>query len=146
MEVGGSILDVIDEEELSFGDSVDADMMDVEEGEVVDGRFLRGVGDGNEKELGAQPQNVNAETANDVNKKKRRKKKRKNKKAKANNGPSGFDLDRFVIGVCKRLKEKKSYLVYTAVGVLGASAFGDLVKEMPLRKPNTSFSVQISGL
>ncbi|KAL9230373.1 hypothetical protein vseg_005735 [Gypsophila vaccaria] len=129
MELGGSILDAIDEEP-SFGDSDDVDMMDVEEGEVVDGKFSGGIGDKNEKELGAQLQDVNVQGGSDANKKKRKKKKRKSKKAKASNGPGGFDLDRFVIGVCKRLREKKSYLVYTAVGVLGASAFDDLVKEV----------------
>lgn len=31
---------------------------------------------------------------------------------------------------CRRLKEKKSYLVYTAVGCLGVLALNDLVKEV----------------
>ncbi|KAH9613840.1 hypothetical protein KSS87_000377 [Heliosperma pusillum] len=129
MELGGSILDVVDEE-VSFGDSEDADMMDVEEGEVVDGQFSGNIIDGSVKELEVQLQNLNTQTANDVNKeKKKRKKKRKNKKARAVPGRTGFDLDRFVIGVCSRLREKKSYLVYTAVGILGASALSDLVRE-----------------
>ncbi|KAL1310344.1 hypothetical protein AAHE18_17G240800 [Arachis hypogaea] len=37
---------------------------------------------------------------------------------------------RFVIDVCRRLKEKKQYMVYTAVGCLGISALSDLVKEV----------------
>lgn len=34
------------------------------------------------------------------------------------------------MGVCKQLREQKSYLVYTAVGILGISAIKDLVKEV----------------
>lgn len=37
---------------------------------------------------------------------------------------------RFVLDACKRLREKKSYLMYTAVGCLGAAALGDLVMEV----------------
>lgn len=37
---------------------------------------------------------------------------------------------RFVSDTCKRLKEKKSYMVYTAVGCLGIPALSDLVKEV----------------
>ncbi|GFZ17206.1 hypothetical protein Acr_26g0004760 [Actinidia rufa] len=36
----------------------------------------------------------------------------------------------FVLDICRRLKEKKTYLVYTAVGRLGVSALSDLVKEV----------------
>lgn len=39
-------------------------------------------------------------------------------------------LFRFVLDTCRRLKEKKSYMVYTAVGCLGVSALSDLVKEV----------------
>ncbi|KAH9620936.1 hypothetical protein KSS87_010177 [Heliosperma pusillum] len=124
MELGRSILDVIDDE-ASFRDSEDENMMDIKEGEVVDRQFS-----GSVKELEVQLQKLNTQTADDVNKKKIKKKKRKNKKARAVPGPTRFDLDRFVIGVCKRLREKKSYLVYTAVGILEASALSDLVKEV----------------
>ena len=37
---------------------------------------------------------------------------------------------RFVLDVCRRLKERKSYLVWAAVGCLGVSALGDLVTEV----------------
>jgi PHAX RNA-binding domain len=37
---------------------------------------------------------------------------------------------RFVLDTCKRLKEKKSYLVWNAVACLGVSAVCDLVKEV----------------
>lgn len=43
-----------------------------------------------------------------------------------------YVLCRFVLDTCKRLKEKKSYLVWTAVGCLGVSALSDLVKEVIL--------------
>lgn len=35
-----------------------------------------------------------------------------------------------MIETCKRLKERKSYLVYTAVGCLGIAALSDLIKEV----------------
>lgn len=37
---------------------------------------------------------------------------------------------RFVRDTCRRLKEKKSYMVYTAVGCLGIPALSDLVNEV----------------
>lgn len=37
---------------------------------------------------------------------------------------------RFVLNTCKRLKEKKSYLVWNAVGCLGVTAVNDLVREV----------------
>lgn len=37
---------------------------------------------------------------------------------------------RFVIDTCRRLKEKKSYLIWNAVGCLGVSAVSELVKEV----------------
>lgn len=40
---------------------------------------------------------------------------------------------RFVLDTCRRLKEKKSYMVYTAVGCLGVSALSDLIKEVLLQ-------------
>lgn len=48
---------------------------------------------------------------------------------------------RFVLDACKRLKERKSYLMYTAVGCLGVAALSDLVKEV---NHLSSFYVQIS--
>uniref|UniRef100_A0ACD5VPP0 Uncharacterized protein n=1 Tax=Avena sativa TaxID=4498 RepID=A0ACD5VPP0_AVESA len=40
------------------------------------------------------------------------------------------DINRFVLDTCRRLKEKKSYLVWNAIGCLGVSAVGDLVREV----------------
>lgn len=37
---------------------------------------------------------------------------------------------RFVLDACRRLKEKKSYMMYTAVGCLGVSALSELIKEV----------------
>lgn len=41
-----------------------------------------------------------------------------------------YVICRFVLDTCRRLKERKSYLVWTAVGCLGVSALSDLVKEV----------------
>lgn len=62
----------------------------------------------------------------------RRKKARKNKKKNNKGGAASniTDINRFVLDTCRHLKEKKSYLVWNAVGVLGASAISDLVKEV----------------
>lgn len=45
---------------------------------------------------------------------------------------------RFVRDTCRRLKEKKSYMVYTAVGCLGIPALSDLVNEVLIRYNFTS--------
>jgi len=39
-------------------------------------------------------------------------------------------LCRFVLDTCRHLKEKKSYMVYTAAGCLGMSALIDIIKEV----------------
>lgn len=59
----------------------------------------------------------------------RRKNKGKNKRKRVSSGPI-TDINRFVLDVGKRLKERKSYLIWTAVGCLGVSALSDLVKEV----------------
>lgn len=41
-----------------------------------------------------------------------------------------FCYGRFVRDTCRRLKEKKSYMIYTAVGCLGIAALSDLVNEV----------------
>lgn len=43
-----------------------------------------------------------------------------------------FESYRFVIETCRQLREKKSYMVYTAVGCLGVSALSDLINEVIL--------------
>ncbi|XVF35367.1 hypothetical protein REPUB_Repub18cG0139500 [Reevesia pubescens] len=123
MEKGESILEAIYEED-DLGDSEDVEMLDVEEGELVDNNSVNcreksGVADVNGENQGSQSKN-----------KKRRANKRKNKKKRGGSGPKDLDINRFVLDTCRRLKEKKSYMVYTAVGRLGVSALSDLVKEV----------------
>ncbi|KAE8700397.1 hypothetical protein F3Y22_tig00110557pilonHSYRG00321 [Hibiscus syriacus] len=120
MEEGKSILESIFEE-VDLGD---VEMLDVEEGELVDNELVddrekRGVDDFNGENQGSQSKN-----------KKRKGNKKKNKKKKGGSGPKALDINRFVLDTCRRLKEKKSYLVYTAVGCLGISALSDLVREV----------------
>nr|XP_043612664.1 uncharacterized protein LOC122584683 [Erigeron canadensis]XP_043612665.1 uncharacterized protein LOC122584683 [Erigeron canadensis] len=108
-------------------DFEDVDMMDVEEGELVEI---------NDKAESAQSRNVTGNVAAQepqTTARKRRNKKR-NKKRKGGGGGGGEadvkDINRFVLDTCRRLKEKKSYLVWTAVGCLGVPALNDLVKEV----------------
>nr|XP_016437457.1 PREDICTED: uncharacterized protein LOC107763488 isoform X1 [Nicotiana tabacum] len=121
MELEDSILDFSDEEE-SFEDD-DVKMNDIEEGELVERISKTGL-----EESG----DACASSTNPVsgNKNQRRKKnKRKNKRKRGSSGPKVTDINRFVLDVCKRLRERKSYLIWTAVGCLGVSALSDLVKE-----------------
>ncbi|XP_009616667.1 uncharacterized protein LOC107830386 [Nicotiana tabacum] len=122
MELEDSILDFSDEEE-SFEDG-DVKMNDIEEGELVERISKTGL-----EESG----DACASSTNPVsgNKNQRRKKnKRKNKRKRGSSGPKVTDINRFVLDVCKRLRERKSYLIWTAVGCLGVSALSDLVKEV----------------
>ncbi|CAA7031644.1 unnamed protein product [Microthlaspi erraticum] len=119
MEGEESLLDAINEEE-EFENMEDVDMVDAEEGEIVVENDLNDGGRGKE---GFVDKNNGL---NQPNKKKKKKKKRRN-------GPvigKPMDLDRFVRDTCRRLKEKKSYMVYTAVGCLGIAALSDLVNEV----------------
>ncbi|XP_057516420.1 uncharacterized protein LOC130797720 [Amaranthus tricolor] len=120
-----SILDTVDEE-LSFEDGDDVEMMDVEEGELVD-RSVNSV-DIHDKEVKENSHNDNPQPVKNMTKKKKRNKKKKKKNAMPKSDV--VNIDRFVLNVCKRLKEPKSYLMYTAVGILGVSALGDLIKEV----------------
>lgn len=75
---------------MSFGNSDDAEMMDIEEGEVVDGHVLGKTNDRNDKEVKMDSQGGSIQPA----KKTRRKKKNKKKKR----GPpasDGENIDRF---------------------------------------------------
>lgn len=125
MERGESILDaVLDEDTLNF-DSDDVEMADAdaEETPVADsGAPAGGGGDGG----GGQ-----AERGRPAGKKKKKKRKSgKKKKGKPDGPPKIADINRFVLDTCKHLKEKKSYLVWNAVGCLGVSAVSDLVREV----------------
>ncbi|XP_068653638.1 uncharacterized protein [Aristolochia californica] len=59
-----------------------------------------------------------------------KKERRRKKKKKRFSSNSVTDINRFVIDTCRHLKEKKSYLVWNAVGCLGVSAMRELVKEV----------------
>jgi phosphorylated adapter RNA export protein len=96
-------------------------MLDVEEGELVEDNHQNGV----------VAQHHNLTDSNNNNQKPKPKRKRKaNKRKKKGLGSDSIDINRFVIETCRRLKEKKSYMVYTAVGCLGVSALSDLIKEV----------------
>ncbi|XP_071705070.1 uncharacterized protein [Rutidosis leptorrhynchoides] len=116
MEREESVLDSIFDEE-------DVDMVDVEEGELIDS---------NDKAELAQSSNVDAVIQEPQSRNKRpKKKKKKNKKKKCDSGGSDVtDINRFVLDTCRRLKERKPYLMWTAVGCLGVAALSDLVKEV----------------
>ncbi|PKA50245.1 hypothetical protein AXF42_Ash017839 [Apostasia shenzhenica] len=59
-----------------------------------------------------------------------KRKRNKKKRRKSGSASNITDINRFVIDTCRQLKEKKSYLIWTAVGCLGVSAVSDLVKEV----------------
>ncbi|KAF7837988.1 Phosphorylated adapter RNA export protein, RNA-binding domain containing protein [Senna tora] len=122
MEGGDSILDAINEQD-SFDDvDDDVEMVDVEEGELVDHTSQNHMGQGSTGDINVANQESQSKN------RKRRANKKKNKRKRKGSGP--FDINRFVLDTCRRLKEKKSYMVYTAVGCLGVSALSDLVKEV----------------
>ncbi|KAI7745359.1 hypothetical protein M8C21_027971 [Ambrosia artemisiifolia] len=118
-----SLLDSIFDVE-NVEDMEDVDMVDVEEGELV--------GNNCQAELGESRSMVGDAVAQEPQSKnqKRKSRKKKNKKKKGGSGSDVTDINRFVIDTCRRLKERKSYLVWTAVGCLGVSALSDLVKEV----------------
>ncbi|TYI17440.1 hypothetical protein ES332_A07G024100v1 [Gossypium tomentosum] len=124
MEKGESILEAIyEDEDLGYGE--DVEMVDVEEGELVEC-----CNSGNDREKSGSAA-VNGENQVPQSKnKKRRANKRKNKRKKGGSGHKPSDINQFVLDTCRRLKEKKSYMVYNAVGCLGVSALSDLVVEM----------------
>ncbi|KAJ0971385.1 hypothetical protein J5N97_019344 [Dioscorea zingiberensis] len=128
-----SVLDAIFDEDgdgretLDDGDGYDdigdVDMVDAEPLEAVAPQLpSHGAGGGDQEFSG---------TGNRGRNQKRRANKKKNKKRRKNgSAPNITDINRFVIDTCRRLKEKKSYLVWNAVGCLGVTAVSDLVKEV----------------
>ncbi|TYI71933.1 hypothetical protein E1A91_D07G024400v1 [Gossypium mustelinum] len=125
MEKGESILEAIYEDE-DLGDGEDVEMVDVEEGELVEC-----CNSGNDREKsGSAAVNGENQVPHSKNKK-RRANKRNNKRKKGGSGHKPLDINQFVLDTCRRLKEKKSYMVYNAVGCLGVSALSDLVVEFP---------------
>ncbi|CAE5967955.1 unnamed protein product [Arabidopsis arenosa] len=132
MEGEESLLDAINEED-GFENMEDVDMVDVEEGEIVvdhgldsgERQNVDGDGDGVKDQEGILGEKNGQQQPNKNKNKKKKKKKRK--------GPvmdKPMSVDWFVRDTCRRLKEKKSYMVYTAVGCLGIAALSDLVNEV----------------
>ncbi|KAJ9538456.1 hypothetical protein OSB04_031189 [Centaurea solstitialis] len=113
-----SILDVEDVDDME-----DVEMADVEEGELVEKNHQAELGQSSHADAGVVAQEPQSKT-------RKRKNKKKNKKKKGASGAEITDINRFVLDTCRRLREKKSYLVWTAVGCLGVSALSDLVKEV----------------
>ncbi|KAJ4820973.1 phosphorylated adapter RNA export-like protein [Rhynchospora pubera] len=76
------------------------------------------------------PPRVASSSSSSAPGKNKKKKKKNRKKNKAANGSNIANINRFVLDTCKRLKERKSYLVWNAVACVGVSAVSDLVKEV----------------
>ncbi|KAL8216553.1 hypothetical protein R6Q57_023390 [Mikania cordata] len=114
-----SIFDVDNAEDLE-----DVDMVDVEEGELVGNNHQVEFGQSSSMDHIGDAVAQESQTKNQ----KRRNKKKKNKKKKS--GSDVTDINRFVLDTCRHLKERKSYLIWTAVGCLGVPALRDLVKEV----------------
>ncbi|MFS8003032.1 putative phosphorylated adapter RNA export protein [Helianthus anomalus] len=123
MEGEESLLDSIFDAE-NVEDMEDVDMVDVEEGELV--------GNNHQVELAQSSSMVGDSVGqeSETKNRKRKNKKKKNKKKKGGSGSDVKDINRFVLDTCRRLKERKSYLIWTAVGCLGVAALSDLVKEV----------------
>nr|XP_025657076.2 uncharacterized protein LOC112751924 [Arachis hypogaea] len=122
MEGGENILDIINND---YDDGDNVEMVDVEEGELVEPDFRNSLG---QSEAGAT--NEANEDSHNKDHMLRAQKKRNKRKKKASGSNKVIDINRFVIDVCRRLKEKKQYMLYTAVGCLGVSALSDLVREV----------------
>ncbi|XP_075494795.1 uncharacterized protein LOC142532364 [Primulina tabacum] len=91
----------------------DVEMQDVEEGELLEPIL---------KDESGVSCNVGVNQVSNKRNLRRKKKKNKNKQ--------NTEIDWFVLNVCKRLRERKSYLMCTAVGCIDVSALSDLVKEV----------------
>ncbi|CAN4093852.1 unnamed protein product [Withania somnifera] len=125
MELEDSILNFSDEDESIDNDDEDVKMNEIEEGELVEKISKTGL----EEAGGACTSSVNPPSGK-KNRRRRKKNKGKNKHKGGSSGPMVTDINRFVLDVGKRLKERKSYLIWTAIGCLGVSALSDLVKEV----------------
>ncbi|KAG0472527.1 hypothetical protein HPP92_014384 [Vanilla planifolia] len=90
----------------------------------------KATGEGSGGDLGSVSVVDNIEVRHDANPGKKKNRRKKKGRKKSSSASSITDINRFVIDTCKLLKEKKSYLVWNAVGCLGVSAVSDLVKEV----------------
>ncbi|KAF5743205.1 hypothetical protein HS088_TW09G01270 [Tripterygium wilfordii] len=127
MGEGENLLEVIYEED----DLEDVEMIDVEEGECVDNDSHIGSGDTDlGQSIGGNVNSVNQGSESKTKTQRRKANKKKNKRKRRGPLPNVTDVNSFVLDTCRHLKEKKSYMVYTAVGCLGVSALSDLVNEV----------------
>ncbi|XP_065849592.1 uncharacterized protein [Euphorbia lathyris] len=132
MEEGGSILDAIYEDDDALEELEDIEMVDVEEGEITEQKSHidseHNPGDCGRSE---SAENQASQSENPQRKGNRKnKKKKKKKKRKGGSGTKDGNIDWFVLDTCRRLREKKTYMVYTAVGCLGLSRLTELVTEV----------------
>nr|GMD45949.1 phosphorylated adapter RNA export protein [Ipomoea batatas] len=143
MEIGYGIPNALHED---FEDGKDIKMSEFEEGELAEMISKTKLGENSVvvSKIESQDQTrcgTNG-TENLVNKECGRRKEKK-KGNKGSPGPSIKDMSSFVTTMCKRLGERKAYLVWDAVVCLGVSGVRDLVKEkrvfwniIKVRKPN----------
>ncbi|KAK4770386.1 hypothetical protein SAY87_030918 [Trapa incisa] len=110
--------------DLLDGGCEDIEMMDAEEGEFVH------PGSTNDLAQESGDDSKGLKSDKEGTKRRRRANKKKNKRRRRDPETNVTDINRFVLDTCRRLREKKSYMVYTAVGQLGISAFSDLVREV----------------
>ncbi|WJX41550.1 hypothetical protein P8452_28885 [Trifolium repens] len=108
----------------------DVDMIDVEEGEFVESNSQNVLGQSSVGDITEVNQETRSENSKCGASKKKKKNKNKRKRKGAGSGSNVINIDRFVLDTCRRLKEKKSYMVYTAAGCLGISALSDIIKEV----------------
>ncbi|OVA11736.1 Phosphorylated adapter RNA export protein [Macleaya cordata] len=123
MEGSENILETIYEEE-NLEDFQDVEMLDSET--LEEGECREQIGCLKLTEIGDQVAKI--ENQEPLSKSRRRRAKRKKKKI--GSGSNVTDINRFVLDTCRRLKERKPYLVWNAVGCLGVSALNDLVREV----------------
>ncbi|XP_075494796.1 uncharacterized protein LOC142532366 [Primulina tabacum] len=116
-----SVLDTIYDDE-GIEDGQDVEMQDVEEGELLEPI--------SKAESGVSCNVEVNQVSNNRNSRRKKKKKKNKQKTDIDIGPNVTDINRFVLNVCKRLRERKSYLMCTAVGCIDVSALSDLVKEV----------------
>ncbi|CAL0332731.1 unnamed protein product [Lupinus luteus] len=125
MNVEENILESILEDNNVDDFDEDVEMIDIEEGELVEEHDSVNVSE--QTSVTAEGDHKKSESKN----RKRRANKKKNRRKRNGSGPNvAINIDRFVLDTCRRLKEKKSYMVYTAVGCLGLSALSDIIKEV----------------
>ncbi|KAK4388768.1 hypothetical protein Sango_2213800 [Sesamum angolense] len=139
MEGGESLLDTLFDEEI-VDDGQDVEMLDIEEGELTEQISNTEVGES----CDVGDDQVNQESNKRISRQKKRKKKNKRKRG-SSAGPNVTNINRFVLDACKRLREKKSYLMWTAVGCLGVSALSDLVKEYDPSEVHQNFQCPDDG-